>query len=85
MPSHYESFGMVVLEAMACGAPVVASDVGGLASTVVHEQTGLLVPVGDTMAFAQAILRLLRSPELQSDVSSCRVGAGAKLCLAAYR
>lgn len=64
MPSHYESFGMVVLEAMACGAPVVASNVGGLASTVVHEQTGLLVPVGDTAAFAQAILRLLSVPEL---------------------
>ncbi len=66
MPSHYESFGMVVLEAMACGIPVVASRVGGLASTVVHEQTGLLVPVGDASAFAEAIMRLFASPTLST-------------------
>ncbi len=66
MPSHYESFGMVALEAMACGTPVVASKVGGLASTIVHGDSGLLVPSGDWRAFAQAISRLLASPQLQS-------------------
>jgi len=66
MPSHYESFGMVVLEAMACGTPVVASRVGGLASTVLHERTGLLAPVGDWQGFAEAIVRLLASPSLHA-------------------
>jgi D-inositol-3-phosphate glycosyltransferase len=65
MPSHYESFGMVALEAMACGIPVVASNVGGLVSTVVHGRTGFLVPAGDWQAFGQAIIRLLASPALR--------------------
>lgn len=43
-PSVYEPFGIINLEAMACGTPVVASAVGGIKEVVVHEQTGLLVP-----------------------------------------
>ena len=69
MPSHYESFGMVVLEAMACGTPVVASRVGGMASTIVHERTGFLAPVGDVHAFAQAITQLLERPALRHAMS----------------
>lgn len=59
IPSHYEPFGLVAIEAMACGTPVVASDVGGLKFTVVPNETGLLVPPQDTEAFAQAIDRVL--------------------------
>jgi D-inositol-3-phosphate glycosyltransferase len=59
VPSHYEPFGLVAIEAMACGTPVVASDVGGLKYTVVPRQTGLLAPPKNEAAFAGAIDRLL--------------------------
>ena len=62
VPSHYEPFGLVAIEAMACRTPVVASSVGGLQFTVVPEITGLLAPPQDEAAFAQAIDRILSNP-----------------------
>lgn len=59
VPSHYEPFGLVAIEAMASFTPVVASDVGGLQFTVVNEETGLLAPPQDVQAFANAIDRIL--------------------------
>lgn len=59
VPSHYEPFGLVAIEAMASFTPVVASDVGGLQFTVVNEETGLLAPPEDVPAFANAIDRIL--------------------------
>ncbi|MDY7077657.1 MAG: glycosyltransferase [Chloroflexota bacterium] len=59
MPSDYESFGMVALEAMACGTPVVASDVGGLSFLVKDGRTGYRVPARDPNALAAKITRLL--------------------------
>jgi D-inositol-3-phosphate glycosyltransferase len=59
IPSHYEPFGLVAIEAMACGTPVVASEVGGLKFTVISEETGLLVPPHDVSKFAHAIGRIL--------------------------
>lgn len=59
IPSHYEPFGLVAIESMACGTPVVASAVGGLKFTVIPEETGLLVPPQDVDGFAQAIERIL--------------------------
>jgi D-inositol-3-phosphate glycosyltransferase len=59
IPSHYEPFGLVAIEAMACGTPVVASNVGGLKFTVLPEETGLLVPPKDVAGFAAAIQRIL--------------------------
>ena len=59
MPSRYESFGMVALEAMACGVPVIASRAGGLAVTVQDGTTGRLVPEGDVAALAQSVAGLL--------------------------
>jgi glycosyltransferase involved in cell wall biosynthesis len=59
IPSRYEAFGSVALEALAHGTPVVASNVGGLKFVVVSEETGLLVPPHDATAFAEAIDRVL--------------------------
>ena len=55
VPSHNESFGLVALEAQACGTPVVATDVGGLRTTVDHGVSGLLVPGHDPAAWAAAL------------------------------
>ena len=65
VPSHYESFGMVALEAMACGTPVVASDVGGLAYLVKDGQTGFTVPVAEPAALAEKLTLLLQDQELR--------------------
>jgi len=69
VPSHYEPFGLVAIEAMACGTPVVASDVGGLQFTVISEETGLLAPPKDDAAFAVAIDRILMNPEWRDRLS----------------
>ena len=62
----YEPFGIVPLEAMACGVPVVGSAVGGLLDSVAHRSTGLLVPPRDPAALAAAIGRLLSNPSLRT-------------------
>jgi D-inositol-3-phosphate glycosyltransferase len=66
VPSHYESFGMVALEAMACGTPVVASQVGGLAFLVKDGVTGYTVPVGDPEALCCRLRSLMSDPVLQA-------------------
>jgi D-inositol-3-phosphate glycosyltransferase len=65
MPSHYESFGMVALEAMACGTPVVASKVGGLAFNVQDGHTGFLVPDRNAEALGAKIRLLLKDRDLR--------------------
>lgn len=65
MPSHYESFGMVALEAMACGTPVIASMVGGLIQLVEDGITGYHVPVEDPDALSQRIAGLLEDKALR--------------------
>lgn len=68
MPSHYESFGMVAIEAMACGTPVIASDVGGLTYTVEDGFNGYLVPLKDYHALADKISLLLRHQDLRNQL-----------------
>jgi D-inositol-3-phosphate glycosyltransferase len=65
LPSYYESFGMVALEAMACGSPVIASRVGGLQMTVRDRVTGVLVPDHDPVALADALGRVLGDADLR--------------------
>jgi len=61
-PSLYEPFGIVALEGMAAGAPVVASDAGGLPEVVLHDRTGTLSYAGNPESLAWAILHVLRDP-----------------------
>jgi D-inositol-3-phosphate glycosyltransferase len=65
VPSHYESFGMVALEAMACGKPVVASQVGGLAFLVQDGITGFTVPVDEPQALADRLITLIQDASLR--------------------
>ncbi len=62
---RFESFGMVALEAMACGTPVIASDVGGLTTLVQDGKTGYRVKVNDAEAMARAIERLMDNEALR--------------------
>ena len=63
IPSRYETFGLVALEALACASPVVASRTGGLACTVQDGSNGLLFKPGDVVGLANSISRLLLDPD----------------------
>ena len=59
VPSYYETFGLVVLESLACGTPVVATQVGGAESVIRHGETGYVVRDNDPYSLADNISRLL--------------------------
>jgi D-inositol-3-phosphate glycosyltransferase len=93
VPSYSESFGLVALEAQACGTPVVAAAVGGLTTAVSDGSTGLLVPGHDVGDFADALRRIATDPVTRESMSQAAVkharGFGweltAEKTLAAYR
>ena len=69
IPSGNESFGLSALEAMACGVPVISSDVGGLPELNTDGETGFVVKMGDVDALAERTLQILRDPKLHADLS----------------
>ncbi|TSD99539.1 D-inositol-3-phosphate glycosyltransferase [Skermania sp. ID1734] len=69
VPSYSESFGLVAIEAQACGTPVIAADVGGLGTAVRNLETGLLVQGHDSQVWARALGSLLRDPARLRDMS----------------
>jgi D-inositol-3-phosphate glycosyltransferase len=68
MPSLYESFGMVALEAMACGTPVIASEVGGLGYLVQNGVTGYTIPDSDPKALCEKLSWLLSDAALHKQM-----------------
>lgn len=72
LPTLYESFGIVLIEAHACKKPVVVSDVGSISAVIKDGETGLLVPPRNPHAIAEAIIRLLRDEELYKKL--CEAG-----------
>jgi glycosyltransferase involved in cell wall biosynthesis len=66
LPSRREGMPLSLLEAAACGRAMIASDVPGCREIVVHEQTGLLFPVDDAAALANAMARLAGDPQLRA-------------------
>jgi D-inositol-3-phosphate glycosyltransferase len=69
VPSHNESFGLVALEAQACGTPVIAAEVGGLPVAVAHQKSGLLVPGHDAGQWAGALGMVGLNPRLRAGLA----------------
>jgi glycosyltransferase involved in cell wall biosynthesis len=71
LPSYSEGLPNVILEAMACGKPVIATKIVGIPEQVIHGQTGLLIEPGDPQSLAQAIQSLLSDPQFRRQMGQC--------------
>src|SRR5690606_32608839 len=78
--SHFEGYGVVNIEAMACGKPVVSTNRGGPAETVADGETGYLVPPGDAVALASRVIDLLHDTDLRAQMGA----AGRQRVLAQF-
>ncbi|HEX2171475.1 MAG TPA: glycosyltransferase [Dehalococcoidia bacterium] len=78
VPSYYESFGLVAVEALACGTPVIASRVGGLIGTVADGETGFLVPWRCPEPFAERLELLLGNDALRAQFAAAAPGSVAR-------
>jgi len=70
LPTDAEAFGFVLLEAMRCGVPVIASRVGGIPEVVQDGRTGILVDPNNRQAVGHAMLRMMRSPALRQEMGN---------------
>jgi len=77
LPSRREGLPLSLMEAAACGRPMIASDVPGCREVVIHEETGLLFPVDDALALAEAMARLAADPQLRA---RCATAARRLVC-----
>ncbi|MBO2943151.1 N-acetyl-alpha-D-glucosaminyl L-malate synthase BshA [Paenibacillus sp. F411] len=81
LPSEKESFGLVALEAMACGVPTIGSTAGGIPELVTHGETGFLAPIGDSHAMAGYAMELLRNDALAERLkAACLKRAKTEFC-----
>ncbi|MFD0958848.1 N-acetyl-alpha-D-glucosaminyl L-malate synthase BshA [Paenibacillus chungangensis] len=81
LPSEKESFGLVALEAMACGVPTIGSRAGGIPELVVHGETGFLSDIGDVADMAQHVIALLKDEEMhQRFKAACMERARHEFC-----
>ncbi|MBB6735460.1 N-acetyl-alpha-D-glucosaminyl L-malate synthase BshA [Cohnella zeiphila] len=81
LPSEKESFGLVALEAMACGVPTIGSLAGGIPELVVNGSTGFLSPIGDTDSMAASAVRLLTDDALYANFrEACLIRARTEFC-----
>jgi N-acetyl-alpha-D-glucosaminyl L-malate synthase BshA len=88
LPSEMESFGLVALEAMACGVPVVATNTGGVPEVVEHGVSGYLAPIGDIDAMAEAGVQLLSDQdswrEFSANATRAAQGFSADIVVSQY-
>lgn len=85
VPSQFEPFGRVVIEAMACGRPVIGSNDGGIPEIIEHGKTGYLVELGDHQGFAETALNLLDRREQWEGIGrACVITARERFSLEAH-